>query len=181
MSATGRLTPGLSFAIAAIVPLRDLAEKDIGQHGAGEFELADTFDVVHGHDRPENCREMQNLAGCRLQLLWSHGAVGGAEEHGLRRYLADAAARPYRLIVDLHVLVQLAVLREPLRIDRIRERGTRTVDMDILLGDDDAGGHGYRGRQESERLSRHHEDPPPDLRSSRVRGQRSCVDRAATA
>jgi hypothetical protein len=37
---------------------------------------------------------VQDLAGCRQDLLLGHRAVGGAEEHGLRRDLADAAADP---------------------------------------------------------------------------------------
>ena len=112
MSVRGQVHARVQLRDRRVVPLRDLAEEDVGEHRAGELQLAaDVRDVVDRHDRAEHGREVQDLAGRRLQLLVGHRAVGGAEEHRLVGQLPDAAARADRLVVDLHVRVAACCTR----------------------------------------------------------------------
>ena len=52
---------------------------------------------------------MKNLSRRGLQLVVLHWLIGGAEEHGLARQLADTGAGAQRLIVDPDVGVKLVV------------------------------------------------------------------------
>ncbi len=55
------------------------------------------------------------------QLLIRHGAIAGAEIHGLRQDLANAAAAADRLVVELNIRMGLVVFAEPLLVHRIRK------------------------------------------------------------
>src|SRR5208337_4283321 len=90
------------------VPVGDLAKKDVGQNVRRELDLAaDAGDVVGGYDRTHDGRNMQDLRLCFLQLLVRHGAIAGSEIDGAIQNLANAATAADRLVVDLHVRVQL--------------------------------------------------------------------------
>src|SRR5207247_11360850 len=118
-----------------VVPRLDLSEIDVGEHRSRELQLAgDAGNVVDRHHPAEHSREVQDRPGRRLQLLFGHRTVRGAEKYGLVGDLLDAAARPDRLVVDANVRVQLVVLAEPLRIDRIGECGAGAVDLQRLRG-----------------------------------------------
>ena len=102
MSVAGSVTPGFSFAIAGSFHFVILPRKMSARTGPVNFSSALTLgNVVDGHDGAEHRREVQDLAGRRLQLLVGHRAVGRAEEHRLVGDLPDAAARADRLVVDL--------------------------------------------------------------------------------
>src|SRR5439155_8139104 len=87
------------------------------------------------------------------ELLVGHRPIGGAEIDGAVGHLPDAAAAADRLIVDLHLGITLVELVEPLRVDRIGERGPRTVDQD---GGTAGPGDGERQSERSGQL-----EPPP--------------------
>ena len=126
MSSAGSETPALSFAIAGSFHLVILPRKMSASTGPLNFSSALTpRHVVDRHDGAEHGREVQDLARRRLHLLRRHRPVGRAEEHRLVGELTDAAARADRLVVDLDVRVDLVVLGEPLRVDRVREASRR--------------------------------------------------------
>ena len=113
-----------------VVPLLDLAQEDVGEEGPAEAQLGgQAGQVVGGHHAPQDRGQVDDRARSGLQLLFGHGPVGGAEEDRLVGELADAAARADRLVVDPDVGTDLVVLREPLRVDGVRERGARAVDL----------------------------------------------------
>ncbi len=128
-----KVDAGIDGLDGRVVPLRDLAEEDIGEDLAGEAEVAaHAGNVVDGDDAAQDGREVRDAEAGRRDLLVGHRAVGGAEEDRTGAELADAAARADGLIVDLHVRVQLVVVAEPLRIDRVGERCPRSVDLHVL-------------------------------------------------
>ena len=59
--------------------------------------------------------------------------VRGAEVDGLLGDLLDAAAAADRLIVEAHGRIDLDVLVEPLRIDRVRESRPGAVELHLRL------------------------------------------------
>src|SRR2546426_798864 len=64
---------------------------------------------------------MEEVAGRLSELVVGHRAVGRAEVHGACGDLPDPAAATDGLIVEAGTLIDLRVLVEPLRVDRIRE------------------------------------------------------------
>jgi len=54
-------------------------------------------------------------------LLVRHGTIAGAEIHGLRQNLPNAAAAADGLVVELNIRMGLVVFAEPLLVHRIRE------------------------------------------------------------
>ena len=96
---------------------------------------ADLGDVVDRHDAAEDRRQMEDAEAGGGDLIVRHRTVRGAEEDGAGGELADAAARADRLVVDLHVRMHLVVLVEPLRIDRVGERGAGAVDLSAVCAD----------------------------------------------
>jgi hypothetical protein len=75
---------------------------------------------------------VENLTRRRLLLFRRQRIVAGAKDDGLTGQLFYTAARADGLIVDLDVRMQLVVLREPLRVDRVREGGTGPGNLDLL-------------------------------------------------
>ena len=127
------LHAGVERRKVGVVPFRDGAGENLAEHRAAELQLRiQPRNVVDGHDGAEDRGEVEDRSGRGLQLLVVHRAVGRAEEHGLVDQLLDAAARADRLVVDADVRVQLVVLGKPLRIDRVREGGAGTVDLQRL-------------------------------------------------
>ena len=61
------------------------------------------------------------------QLFVGHGDIAGSEIDRTVQDLANAAAAADRLVVDLHVRVQLVVFAEPLGIHGVREGGARSI------------------------------------------------------
>ena len=130
-SVSGSLTPGFSFAIAGSFHFVIFPRMSSARTGAGELELArHARDVVDRHDAAEHGRQVEDRSRRPLQLVVGHRPVARAEEDRLARQLLDAAARADRLVVDLDVGVDLVVLGEPLRVDRVREGGAGAVDLD---------------------------------------------------
>src|SRR3954454_9857837 len=119
-----------------VVPLRDLAEEDVGDGLAVELEaLLDAVDVVGHGDRAEHARDVDRVAlllGGR-DLLVLHRGVGGAEVDGAGGELGDAAAGADRLVVDGRALGVLEAGR-PFAVDGGREGRARAVDRPALLG-----------------------------------------------
>src|SRR3954454_4285969 len=122
---------GVRLGDRRVVPLRDLAEEDVGDGLAVELEaLLDALDVVGHGDRAEHARDVDRVAlllGGR-DLLVLHRGVGGAEVDGAGGELRDAAARADALVVDGQALVVLQPCR-PLLVDGEREGGARAVDV----------------------------------------------------
>ncbi len=137
---------GVQFGDGGIVPPGDLSEEDIREHGPGELQFGiHAWNVVDGHHTAEHRRKVHDLARRGEQLVVRHGTICGAEEDRLGRDLTNAAARTDRLIVDLYGRMRLVVLVEPLRVDRIRERRARSVDLHVLrrdAGDEHRGANG---------------------------------------
>jgi hypothetical protein len=125
----GQFHAGIDRRDRGIVPLRDLAEVDVGEDGAAETErLRHAGHVVNRNDAAEDCGEVEDGAGRSLQMRIGHRSVGGAEEHRLRGELLDPATGSDRLVVDADVRMRLLILVEPLRVDRIGEGGAGSVD-----------------------------------------------------
>src|SRR5690606_25051122 len=84
-----------------VVPGAYGAQVDVGDDRPGQSQLAaaDAFDVDHRHDAADGRRELDE-AGFG-ELFARQRLVGGAEIHGARLDLGDAAAGTDRLVVDL--------------------------------------------------------------------------------
>src|SRR5205085_3663768 len=120
----GKLDAGIVSADLRIVPLRDLAEENVGEHfGRKTQRLIQRRQVVSNDDRAQDSRNVENLARRGLQILILHRRIGSAEVNRLLPELLDAATRSDRLVVDLHARVELAVLTQPFLIKRVREGG----------------------------------------------------------
>src|SRR5581483_373125 len=94
---------------------------------------------------------MQDRKSGGVDLFVRHRPVGRAEENRLIADLTDPAARTDRLVIDLDVRMQAVVLGKPFRVDRIRERRTRSVDLNRLRRCDRAD----RQRENRKKLSHH--------------------------
>src|SRR3954469_10332688 len=127
---------GVALGDRGVVPLRDLAEEDVGDGLAVELEaLVDALDVVGHGDRAEHARDVDRVAlllGGR-DLLVLHRGVGGAEVDGAGGELGDPATRADALVVDGQALLLLEA-RGPLLVDREREGGACAVDAAGQLG-----------------------------------------------
>ena len=95
-----------------IIPLGDLAQKDLGQRLAVQHHLAgsNAGQVDDRHDGDDHLRELDQLIA--HQFVVHQRLVGIGEVHGLGFDLLDAAARTDRLIIDL-VATLLGVLGCP--------------------------------------------------------------------
>jgi len=61
-------------------------------------------------------------------LLIAHGTIYRAEVHDAVADLSDAIARPYRVVVDLCLRVNVVKFAEPFGIDRIWEDRSNSID-----------------------------------------------------
>ena len=111
-----------------IIPFGDLAEIDVGQRFAVEHQFAglDAFEIHHRNDRAHDHRPLHQAVLLELLNLQRH--IGSAERHGLGLDLLDAGAGADRLVVQA-VAGFLLVGIGPFRIDRERERRTRSGDV----------------------------------------------------
>src|SRR5262249_57417989 len=93
-----------------VVPGPDLAEKDPGNGGPIEDELAalDALDVDHHGDAAHDGRELHESV--RVEVGGAQGHVGGAEGDLFALDLPDALSRADRLIVDGDAALFLVVL-----------------------------------------------------------------------
>jgi len=124
MSAFGRFTPGLVARMAASFHFVILPRKMSAKHRAVNFQLrADLGDVVDRHHAAQDRRQVDDAKAGGGDLVVRHRTVRGAEEDGAGRGWRMPPPEPIGLVVDLHVRMHVVVLVEPLRIDRIRERG----------------------------------------------------------
>src|SRR2546422_11322709 len=98
----GETDPGVDVLDPGVVPLRDLAEEDVGQDLGCEAELGIAGEVVRGDHGADHGRDVEQLTGRRLQLLVGHRAIGGAEIYRAGGDLADAAAAAGGLVVEVH-------------------------------------------------------------------------------
>src|ERR1019366_2898246 len=84
-----------------VIPLGNLAQEDSNQGVGSKLHLAaHSGDVVGRHDRTEHGGNVQHFDLGFRDLLIGHGAVAGAEVHGSRLHLANAAAAADRLVID---------------------------------------------------------------------------------
>ena len=132
----GKRCSRVRFSDGGVVPRSYLAEVDSGEDLRRKFEF--TFksrNVVRGNHRAQNCRKMKNACPSLLlesgDLLILHGAVAGSEVNSASSYLRNSAAAANRLVVDLNIGVLLMVFIKPFRVDRIREGGTRCVELGL--------------------------------------------------
>ena len=125
----GQLDARIEIGDRLLVPLLDLAEVDVGEHGSRELHRAgrDAFDVHDRHDAADDRRKLHEAGG--LQVLGLERHVGRAEVDGLGLDLGDAAARADRLVV--HADAGLLLVRlGPLGVDRVRKRRAGAGDVD---------------------------------------------------
>ena len=107
---------------ARIVPGRDLAQKNVGQHIAAEPQIAHARDIEDRHNRAKhggNVNQLDLRGGQHARR--SSGMSEAPKSTSARRHLADSATRTDRLVVDLDAGMRRAVLAKPLGIDGIRE------------------------------------------------------------
>ena len=138
MSASGSDDARVLRRDRRVVPLRDLAEEDVGGRRAVELQARlHAVDVVGDRDRAEHRRDVERLAvlGRRRELLVAERRVGGAPVDGARRELRDATTRADALVVDGRAGLLLEAGR-PLGVDRLRERRPRAVERaaELLAG-----------------------------------------------
>ena len=97
----GSFTPRFSAAICGSFHFLISPQIDVGQHRAGQLDLArrDARQVHHRHDAADHGRELQQAVGG--QVVGLQRLVGGAEIDGLGLDLLDAAAGADRLVVQL--------------------------------------------------------------------------------
>ncbi len=122
---------GIQRLDARIVPALDLAHENVGQHFAVEVHVAH-HQSRHVHDRHHAAHDHGELHQPGLvQLGRLERSVGSTEVDGLRLDLLDAATRTDGLIVERHTGL-LVIGVGPLRVHRIREGRTRTVNLHDL-------------------------------------------------
>jgi hypothetical protein len=111
-----------------VIPALDLAEKDLGEGGAIDHELArlDAVQVQDRHDAAHHHRELNEAV--LVELCAFQRRVRGAERHGLVLNLLDAAAGADRLVVEADVGLFLVGVR-PLGVDRVGEGGAGAGDV----------------------------------------------------
>lgn len=133
MSAEGSFRSGLS-AFGGVVPLLDLAQEDVGQHGARQLQLArrDAVDVDHRHGAADHGRELQQAI--LFQVFGLERVIRGAEVDRLGLDLLLAAARTDGLVVD-GVVGGSLVVGGPLGVDGVRERRARAGHIGGLGGE----------------------------------------------
>jgi hypothetical protein len=114
-----------------VVPLRHLAEEQVGEQRRGQLELAgsDALDVDHRDHASHDHGELHQSRGVELGL--GERCVGGAEVYGLGLDLRDAAARADRLVVELQAGHLVVGLRPP-RVDGVGERCAGAGDAALL-------------------------------------------------
>src|SRR5437879_3320265 len=109
------LHPWVHLRKSRVAPARDFSEVNVCQDLAGELHaVADSRDVVRGHDRAEHGWHMKHLALHCRQLLVRHRSVAGAEINGSGSDLTDTATAADGLIVELNVRMLIVIFAEPL-------------------------------------------------------------------
>ena len=107
ISLFGSFTPGLSAAIAWIVPLGDRAQKNAGHRVAGvKFRsCGHAREIVVATTAPSTVGKCRTgiFSVASADSVVGHRHVGRAEIHRPGGQLPDAAAGPDGLIVDLYV------------------------------------------------------------------------------
>jgi hypothetical protein len=118
----GQLQARIELADRGIVPRPDLTEKDSGDGGTIEGEIAglDALDIDHHRDAADDGRELHETV--RIQVPDAQRHVRGPEGHLSALDPPDAVARADRLIAHGNAGLFLVGLG-PFRIDRIGERG----------------------------------------------------------
>jgi hypothetical protein len=141
----GELDARVLLGEARIVPVRDLAEEEAGERLRRQPEIGHRR-LVGDHDRAEHRRDVLDAGGLR-HLLVGHGGVGGAEVDRALGDLLDATAGADGLVVEANVGLQLVVVAEPLRVERVRKGRTGAGDEQRV----GAGGARSCGREEGGR------------------------------
>ena len=119
---------GVDAPQTRVIPVRDLAEIDVGQDRTGDPQVVlDAVDVVHNGRRGEHPRDL-DAAAARRELIDRKGRVAGAEVDCLVRDGGDAAATADRVVGDLDLLCRLVALL-PDGDQRRRERGAGALEL----------------------------------------------------
>src|SRR5579864_2940611 len=90
---------------------------------------------------------MKNLDLGLRELIIGHRSIRGAEIHGTFLNLLNAASRTNRLVVNLNSGVLRMVDVKPLRVNWIREGGTRGVQQDLLCASGESEAENERQKQ----------------------------------
>ena len=119
---SGQRQLGIQVGNRFVIPLGDLAQIDVGQHGAGQLQLTrlDAGQIDHRHNPADHRGEL--LQAVLFQVFDRKRHVGSTEIHGLGGDLLDPAAGADRLVVDL-VAGGFLVGVGPLGINRGGEAG----------------------------------------------------------
>ena len=123
-----KLQAGVKLGYRRVIPLLDLAQINIGQHGARDFHLArfDSLDVDDGDHAAHDHRPLHQAFLGQFVRFKRH--VGRAEINRFGLDLLDAAARPDGLIVEADPGVCFIGLG-PFAVNRVREASTRSGDF----------------------------------------------------
>src|SRR5262249_40011884 len=90
-----------------VVPLRDLAEVDVGDDRPGQLQVVrDAGKVVHDRGGRQHPRDLDTALAGR-ELVGRERRVTRAEVDRARRDRRDAGARPDGAVVDLHTGLRL--------------------------------------------------------------------------
>src|SRR5262249_44479193 len=101
----GQADAWVQIAQGRVIPLRDLTQVDVGQHGPGEAQRSP--DARQVGDRAGRAQDQGNVddvvavAAGVGELFPVHRGVGAAEVHGPGNHLGDAAAGADGLVIDL--------------------------------------------------------------------------------
>ena len=118
----GQVDARICLGDRRIVPGGDLAQKDSCQRLRRELQFSgNSGNVVGRNHRAQHGRNVQDLGLGLRELLVGHGTVAGAEIHGLRQHLTNAATASDGLVVELNIRMGLVVFAEPLLVHRIGE------------------------------------------------------------
>jgi hypothetical protein len=114
-----------------VVPFLYFTEKDVGNRLAIELQRWIARKVVRHHDRARDRWDVQNFAGRLPQIVVTHRPIRCAEIDRLSEDLFLASARANRLVIKADRWIDLRILIEPLRVDRIGERRPGAVNHQL--------------------------------------------------
>src|SRR5579875_171441 len=113
-----------------VVPGFDLAHEDVGQHRAGQFQMAvDAAEIVGYSDGTKRDRNMNNgtiRTFCQLRV--GHRRIGGAEIDERVEQVIDASAAADELVINVGAALDAGINSKKLREERAIERRSCSVE-----------------------------------------------------